>query len=349
MIGKYLLNPQVLVPVCYTPPVDETLARELVERFEAGERFALGLLTGVQGSAPQKPGARLLIFPDGTTRGTVGGGCLEMETRRRALLALTSNLPDTFTLRLDDDFGWDDGLICGGYASLTLCADPSVFAPAYQEALAALDRGERTTLATDLTTGAARVSPEARASSLGVLSPTPSRWVPGTGEGGTCFVETLKPAPRLYVLGCGHVGAALVPLAAGIGFTVTAIDDRIEYASPAKLPSAHTVLCDDLVAMARTLPTNEDTYWVIVTRGHRNDGRVLSEVLKRPSGYVGMIGSRRKVRLVKEGLRTESICDEATLDKLHAPIGLDIGGVTPQEIALSIAAQLVQVRRNPSP
>ncbi len=326
MIGKYLLNPQVLVPVCYTPPVDETLARELVERFEAGERFALGLLTGVQGSAPQKPGARLLIFPDGTTRGTVGGGCLEMETRRRALLALSSNLPDTFTLRLDDDFGWDDGLICGGYASLTLCADPSLFAPAYQEALAALDRGERTTLATDLTTGAARVLAEEE-------------------SGGSCFVETLKPAPRLYVLGCGHVGAALVPLAAGIGFTVTAIDDRIEYASPEKLPSAHTVLCDDLVQIARTLPTSDDTYWVIVTRGHRNDGRVLSEVLKRPFGFVGMIGSRRKVRLVKEGLRTEKVCDEATLERLHAPIGLDIGGVTPQEIALSIAAQLVQVRR----
>jgi xanthine dehydrogenase accessory factor len=291
-------------------------------------------LTGVQGSAPQKPGARLLVFPDGKTLGTVGGGCLEMETRRRALLALHSNLPDAFTLRLDDDFGWDDGLICGGYASLTLCADPSLFAPAYKEALGALERDERVTLATDLATGAAHIPP----------SPVPHG---GESEAlrGTCFVETLKPAPRLYVLGCGHVGAALVPLAAGLGFTVTAIDDRIEYASAEKLPSAHEVLCDDLVQLARTLPTNDDTYWVIVTRGHRNDGRVLSEVLKRRFGFVGMIGSRRKVRLVKEGLRAESICDEATLDRLHAPIGLDIGGVTPQEIALSIAAQLVSVRR----
>lgn len=307
--------------------MDDLTGREIIARWQAGERFAVALLTDVQGSAPQKPGARLLVLPDGQTRGTVGGGCLEMEARRRALIALRESTPDTFTLRLDDDFGWDDGLICGGYASLTISSDPDVFGPALQAAANARIRGERGTLATDRGTGQSRW--------LASGESVPPDW----------FCEEIGPPPALYVIGCGHVGAALVPLMTNVGFQVTALDDRADYANIERLPTAHQALCIDLVEAAQTLPTDSDTYWVIVTRGHRNDGRVLAEVLKRPFGYVGMIGSRRKVRLIKEGIRSENICEEATLNRLHAPIGLDIGGVTPQEIALSIAAQLVQVRR----
>ncbi|MGC4045733.1 MAG: XdhC family protein [Armatimonas sp.] len=307
--------------------MDDVTGRDIVARWQAGEKFAVALLTDVQGSAPQKPGARLLVLPDGQTHGTVGGGCLEMEARRRALIALRESTPDTFTLRLDDDFGWDDGLICGGFASLTISANPALFAPALQQALTASARGERGMLATDRTTGE-------------------SNWLTsGTSATPDWFCEEVGPPPSLYVIGCGHVGAALVPLMAGVGFQVTALDDRADYANNERLPSAHQALCIDLVEAARSLPTDTDTYWVIVTRGHRNDGRVLAEVLKRPFGYVGMIGSRRKVRLIKEGIRAENICDETTLNRLHAPIGLDIGAITPQEIALSIAAQLVQIRR----
>jgi xanthine dehydrogenase accessory factor len=306
--------------------VEEATIREAVARWRAGEPFALALLTDVQGSAPQKPGARLLVFPSGATRGTVGGGCLEMEARRRALLALPERTTETFTLRLDDDFGWDDGLICGGFASITVCADPDAFAPALEAVRESVDRGERVRLATNRATGAARILTEGEIAEEGD------------------FVEEFGPPPTLYVLGCGHVGAALVPLAATVGFRVVAIDDRADYADPLRLPAASETRCTDLVDAAKTLPTDAHTFWVIVTRGHRNDGRVLSEVLKRPFGYVGMIGSRRKVRLIKEGIRAEGVCTEETLERLHAPIGLSIGAVTPQEIALSIAAELVQVR-----
>jgi xanthine dehydrogenase accessory factor len=104
------------------------------------------------------------------------------------------------------------------------------------------------------------------------------------------------------------------------------------------------VVCEDLPTAARTLPTSPDTYWVVVTRGHRNDGRVLAEVINRPHAYLGMIGSRRKVRIIREGLVGEGIATAEQLAKLHAPVGLDIGAESPQEIALSIAAQLVAAR-----
>jgi xanthine dehydrogenase accessory factor len=163
-------------------------------------------------------------------------------------------------------------------------------------------------------------------------------------DGWRVLVESVRPNPTLVVMGCGHIGAALVELAAGVGFDVIAVDDRIDYASAERLPGAKRVVCDDLPGAARTLPSGPDTYWVVVTRGHRNDGRVIAQIVNRPHAYIGMIGSRRKVRIIREGLMGEGIATAEQLANLHAPVGLDIGAESPQEIALSIAAQLVAAR-----
>ena len=147
------------------------------------------------------------------------------------------------------------------------------------------------------------------------------------------------------MIGGGHIGAGVVELAASVGFRVVAVDDRPEYASAARHPAASETLCEDVLEVARTRPSGPDTYWVVVTRGHRNDGRVLAELIGREWAYVGMIGSRRKVRVVKDGMRSEGVATEEQLSRVHAPIGLDIGGTSPREIALSIVAELVAVRR----
>jgi Xanthine and CO dehydrogenases maturation factor, XdhC/CoxF family len=337
--------------------MDDAILEEMVRRARAGEAFAVGLLAHVQGSAPQKAGARLLVLPDGTMRGTVGGGCLEMETRRRALTALRTGEPDLFELRLDDDFGWDDGLICGGRTTLLVSPRPAGMADAAEAALAERAAGRRSLVATVLAAptgssgavGAAVRLPEAGGSAAPLPFPltTPQGPKPELVEqdGWRVLVETVRPAPTLVVMGCGHIGAALVELAAGVGFRVIAVDDRADYARADRLPGAAEVHCADMLEAARTLPSGPDTYWVIVTRGHRNDGTVLAQVINREFGYLGMIGSRRKVRLIREGILKEGIADAERLARLHSPVGLDIGAESPREIALSIAAELVAVRR----
>jgi xanthine dehydrogenase accessory factor len=334
--------------------MDERTLWEIVTRQERGEKFAVGLLCHVQGSAPQKAGARLIVLPDGSMIGTVGGGCLEMETRRRALLALRTGESSLFELRLDDDFGWDDGLICGGKTTLLVTPHPEHMTPALNHALNLRETGERCALHTMLEIGSrtplgetqCRVIESSDDPSLSLIRNRPEI---RTVEGVRTLIETVLPNPRLYVCGCGHIGAAVVEYASSVGFDVTAIDDRADYASKQRIPLAKQVLCMDMVEAAATLPTNRDTYWVIVTRGHRNDGKVLAGVIGRSHAYIGMIGSRRKVRIIRDGLVKEGIATVQQLDHVHSPVGLDIGGESPQEIALSIAAELVAVRRGKKP
>ena len=247
--------------------MDDTAA-EIVRRVAAGERFAVGLLAHVQGSAPQKAGARLLVLPDGTMRGTVGGGCLEMETRRRALIALRTGEPALFDLRLDDDFGWDDGLICGGRTTLLVSPHPGRMAGALAEAGAARAEGRRALLATVLAAPDPRAIGETVAlpaeSSGGAALPLPFVPEAPVGEkpvvrerdGWRVLVEPVRPDPALVVMGCGHIGTALVALAAGAGFRVTAVDDRADYANAARLPAASRVICDDMLAAARSIPSS---------------------------------------------------------------------------------------------
>lgn len=332
----------------------DQIVDEIVARVRAGERFAVGLLAHVQGSAPQKAGARLIVLPDGTMRGTVGGGCLEMETRRRALQSLHSGESSLFDLRLDDDFGWDDGLICGGRTTLLVTPHPDRMAEALAQVEETRAEGRRALLATIL--AAPDVEAVGRSVALpaeGGLTPlvpfpldAPPTPRPALREqdGWKLLIESVRPNPTLVVMGCGHIGAALVNLAAGIGFDVVAVDDRADYADPARLPAAKQVICGDMLEIARTFASGPDTYWVIVTRGHRNDGRVLAQIINRENAYIGMIGSRRKVRVIREGVLGEGITTPERFARLRAPIGLDIGAESPQEIALAIAAQLVAVR-----
>lgn len=333
--------------------MDIAIAREIIERSDCSERFAVGLLAHVQGSAPQKAGARLVVLPDGAMSGTVGGGCLEMETRRHALIALRTGEPTLFELRLDDDFGWDDGLICGGRTTLLVSPHPQRMVPALRQALSEREKGHRSVVVTVLAApdtermGESIALPGEGGEAFGVTLTAPPTTLPllVEREGWRLLVESVRPNPTLVVMGCGHIGTELVQLAASVGFDVVAVDDRVDYARPDRLPEASRVLCTDMCEAAATLPTGPDTYWVIVTRGHRNDGSVLARVINREAAYIGMIGSRRKVRLIREGMLKEGVTTPERLEQLHSPIGLDIGAETPREIALSIVAELIAVRR----
>jgi xanthine dehydrogenase accessory factor len=165
--------------------------------------------------------------------------------------------------------------------------------------------------------------------------------------GGTLeiFVEPVLPPAELYIFGAGHVAASLYKVARIAGFDITVVDDREAYASRERFPEAQEVIADDFDKVTARLQVSESSYIVIVTRGHRDDMRVLRWAVGTPARYVGMIGSKRKTITIFKELQKEGLPAEM-FDRVHAPVGLDIGAITPEEIAVSITAELIAKRRN---
>ncbi|MEA2708375.1 MAG: xanthine dehydrogenase accessory factor [Phycisphaerales bacterium] len=296
--------------------VSDPVLDELVRRCSAGEAVALCTVVSARGSTPQAAGARMLLLGDGKTIGTLGGGCVEAEVRQQAIKLLHAGLSKLLNFKLDHDYGWDDGLICGGSMDIFVetMTQPRD-AEDYQRALAALREGRSADLAV-------------------------SYDVEGQPK---TFRETLEPPGKLLIVGAGHVGQALAALAASLQFHVSVLDDRSDCASAERFPSAARHVAD-IESSLRAWPIDAQTYIVIVTRGHRHDGKALAAVIDSPAKYVGLIGSKRKVKTIFEDLLAQGAPLEKLL-RVHAPIGLEIGAVTVPEIALSIAAELVAVRR----
>jgi xanthine dehydrogenase accessory factor len=158
------------------------------------------------------------------------------------------------------------------------------------------------------------------------------------------LLEVVEPPATLLVVGAGHIGRALAKFGAAVDFSVAVLDDRPEYADPSLLPEADRVICADFEEALKAFPINENTYIVMVTRGHKQDELSLRLTATSPAAYVGMIGSRRRTGAVLRHLEDEGLPREA-LERIHTPIGLDIGAETPEEIAVSIIAEIIMVRR----
>jgi xanthine dehydrogenase accessory factor len=297
------------------------LLNEIVRRAGAGEPLAVCTIVAARGSVPQRAGAVMLVLRDGRTLGTIGGGCVEAEVRTRALSILSATpFPSgarLMSFSLNHDLGWDDGLICGGAMDVAV------------EAIDSLATAKRFLEARDqLATGA---------------SATLTTVAPADDGRPVTFVHELLPAPRLIIAGAGHVALALSTVAQTLGFAVTVIDDRPDFANAQRFPGA-ACRVGHVEAELHGFPIDGNTYVAIVTRGHRNDAHALAAVVERPARYIGLIGSRRKIVAIFEELHRNGVPPES-LAKVHAPIGLAIGAVTPAEIAVSVAAELVATRR----
>jgi xanthine dehydrogenase accessory factor len=228
------------------------------------------------GSTPQRAGAKMLVFPDGRTIGTIGGGCYENDAFWKAREALVTGRSALLHYELNDDFAQENGLVCGGQMDV--------------------------------------------------------------------HIDPLEPTPRLFIIGAGHVGWHLGRLAIDAGFRVHVVDDREKFANVERFPGAEAVVAEPIPEWLHRHEIPASAYVVVVTRGHTHDLDAMRSLAARDLKYLGLIGSRAKVsrifaRLLEEGMPQEC------LTHIHAPIGLDIGAVTPAEIAISIMAELVAIRR----
>jgi xanthine dehydrogenase accessory factor len=250
---------------------------QIVNLKKEGRPCALATIVQCSGSSPQKEGAKMLVLDDGSTKGTLGGGCIESEVRELSLASLRDGVARTVPFNLTDTKG---GLVCGGKIHV--------------------------------------------------------------------FIEPLLPDPHLVILGAGHVGKALSSIAKFAGFRVTVADDRARFANAENIPDADKVVACEFFDAFSKIATDANSYIVIATRGHNHDLDAIKAALGTGVPYIGLVGSGRK-RAVLFNLLREAGFQPSDISRIVTPVGLAIGSVTPEEIAVSIIAQIIEIRRKNVP
>lgn len=302
--------------------VFEALAQAAVAR----ERVALGIITGVKGSSPQKVGAKALFYNDGRIKGTLGGGCLEAEIQQRAIRCLRSGKPETFDLLLDHDFGWDDGLICGGKVF-------GVIIPSAQD----IEQSFWTELAERKSTISWGIGEDFSVNRFECHGPESEIRKP-------LYLETITPPCALWIAGAGHIAQAVAPLAVQLDFNVTVFDDRPALANHDFFPEEILLKVGDWEGLCATALPDVPSFALIVTRGHRHDALVLKEWIHKPFLFLGMIGSARKARTIFDHFAEEKIATPEEMARVACPVGIKIHSQSVPEIAVSIMAQFIDKR-----
>jgi xanthine dehydrogenase accessory factor len=294
---------------------------QLVSALAEKQPFTLALISGVKGSSPQRIGAKALFFQDGRIIGTVGGGCLEAEVHARAQKALKSGQPATFKMLLDHDFGWDDGLICGGSVRGLILPHAAQAAEIWR-ALAKTERPLCWGVKKDFSIALADDS-------------ATDDWL---------YQETVSSPHAFWIAGSGHVAQAVAPLALQLDFAVTVFDDRPTLANHEYFPKAVRLCVGGWHELLKEPMPRQPAFGLIVTRGHQHDALVLSEWIHRPFIFLGMIGSSRKARIIREQFVRQKIASTEEMDRVACPVGVDIRAQSTPEIAMSIMAQYIQKR-----
>jgi xanthine dehydrogenase accessory factor len=255
--------------------VNEEVFQAVGDVLERGESAALVTIIRTEGSTPQRVGAKMLVYADGRSVGTIGGGCYENDAFWKARKALETRRPIVARYELADDIAEESGLICGGQMEV--------------------------------------------------------------------YIEPLEAAPQLYLIGGGHVSYHLARVAAPVGFKVHVLDDREKFANTERFPDASEVIVDSIPSWLESASLPSNAYVVILTRGHTHDLEALRALAPRNLQYLGLIGSRAKVSKLYAALQEYDIPSDQ-LHAVHAPVGLNIGAISPQEIAISILAELIAVK-----
>ncbi|HXZ05090.1 MAG TPA: XdhC family protein [Ktedonobacteraceae bacterium] len=361
------------------------LFQEIIQELEAGETVAMATIVRRKGSVPREVGAKMLVHPGGAISGTIGGGCGEAEVWRSALNVIDTKRPTIVQVDLTEEIAMESQGVCGGIFDVfvqpwhhnLLPGRPGMqdFARAIN---VALEGEQAVVLASIIAAGGAWRSCLGRqmlihenSETLGTLKLPDSpnglvlelqasaqkaiatgkphvEKIPGSANAwAEIFIEPFVPDPVLLIAGAGHVAAPLASLAHLMNFSVCVTDDRASFANRYRFPTAKQLLVGDIESALRDYPITPRTHIVLVTRAHVHDVQGLRAIIDSPAAYIGMIGSQRRVWAVFKLLHEEGVPAEK-LGRVRAPIGLDLGGSSPEEIALSIMAEIIQLRHGGS-
>jgi len=333
----------------------KALFTSMLQALAQGEGVVLCSILASSGSTPRGVGAKMAVFADGHTEGTVGGGAVELESGKLAMEVLKTKQSLVHGYCLAPNEVADIGMICGGNVTVYF----QYFDPADENGRALL-QGILELLRGDDDSWLVYRMDGGRVSAMGTFDEahglrftdciTPEALRPmllsnaftKKGDPGY-YIEPLTQPGHAYIFGGGHVSQALVPAIAAVGFRPVVYDDRPEFAAPALFPQAETALCGPFEELSRQITVTPDDYVVIMTRGHQADYEVLSQLLRSGAKYLGCIGSKRKLALCRDRLLEAGFTAEE-YQRVHAPIGLAIGAETPGEIAVSVTAELIAVR-----
>jgi xanthine dehydrogenase accessory factor len=353
---------------------------QVKQYLEDGETLAIATIVSTLGSTPREVGAQMVITASGEILGTVGGGCGEAEVRREAVQVIRSRKPTLVRVELMDDIESNSPAVCGGI--LNVFVDPwwndpaSIGRQLAGELIKVKADGTAAVVATVINAGncpdavpgekcfirdgAVKVSGIRNKELLqAVLHEAENRLrreecrqvaltLPGSGSKAEVFFEVLPAMRKVIIVGAGHLAIPLVKFARILGFHITVIDDRVMYANRERFPDVEEILVGDMAETLRGIEITPQTYIVLITRGHQFDEPCLREVIHSPAKYIGMIGSKRRIKACFIRFRDEEGISEELLKRVYAPIGLDIKAESPEEIALSIISEMVKVRRGGS-
>ncbi len=359
------------MPLMNGSPASPSLYAELPRYFSKHEKFALATVLETTGSSPQKKGNSALFGKRGLIAGTIGGGIVEFSIQQIAKEAITGKTASLHSFNLTNDISEQDAAICGGKMKILLDVNPrkhlAVFNAVKNSLLNRISGVmilyfyarkkdeyiiEREWISNkDLNNFSFSLAPKIRKQVEDMLanpvhrdfSKIESPDVSGKKEL-TIYLEMIVPPPRLIIAGAGHIGKALSSLGKMLGFEVIVWDYRSQYTTKENLPDADLILNGSIETSLAKVSVDKNTFIVTVTTGHNNDSEVLKTFLKSPAGYLGMIGSRKKNILMREQFIKQGWATAKEWEKIYSPVGLDINSETIEEIAVSIAAQLIQVR-----
>jgi xanthine dehydrogenase accessory factor len=335
--------------------------------------LVLATVTGTQGSTPQKPGSSALFDKDGLVYGTVGGGVVEGRVDKMAIDATLSKESGHYIFDLANDISMTEEAICGGQISVLVDAKPDKYFPVFEQIRQSLSDHIPGVLITVVSGRAEKqvqidrywmteaITPSIQGSPIEKIRPVvrslisagnPKNFrkmeLQNTGEENhsLIFLEPVFPPELLIIAGAGHIGKSLAHIGRLLGFEVTVIDDRPEYANHENISDAEHIIVKNIGEALQELRKDKNTYVVIVTRGHKDDAAALKPCIGSALAYTGMIGSKKKIESMRMNFLENGWTTQDQWNQIHAPVGLDINSQTVEEIAVSIAAELILVRNS---
>ncbi len=344
---------------------------QLLDLHETCPNVVLATVTGSVGSTPQKPGSSALFDAAGLISGTVGGGVVEGKVQNFSMKAVASGDSFHLTFYLNRDASAGEDALCGGHNTVLIDSRPCEYLSVFKQIERSLSNrvpGVLITRVSHIESNRVligrfwmtendkpvlpqqileKIAPEVR-NILINSDATDFREIRISEQDEVAsdlfFLEPVFPNPSLIIAGAGHIGKALAHLGSLLDFEVTVIDDRDEYANSTNIIDADHIIVDNIGKAIGELRKTSDTFIVIVTRGHNDDAEALKACIGSKAGYIGMIGSRNKVATFRSNFLEKGWATTEQWDSIHTPVGVDINSVTVQEIAVSIAAELVKTR-----